>query len=152
GASPTPAIKQLAALRVPAVVCTYFDGLVQRAFEEARPGDARAVYGVDQDTSEGSVKAPLLVHLRGSVYAHGSLVLTEEDPDRLSERLGHVSPAVVATAAGVIGRSLLFLGVSPRDAWAKRLARQLRPEKERDLGPVFFVAPARSEVDEACWE
>jgi hypothetical protein len=152
GAAPPAALRAIAGWRVPGAVSTHFDGLLQRAFEEVRMGVLRAVWGVDQAADAGGGEGALLVHLRGSVFAPDSLVLTEQDHDELWDRLGRLSPSVASLVTGALDRSLLFLGVSPRDAWTKRLARQLRPARARNAGPVFFVTPARSSVDEACWE
>jgi hypothetical protein len=51
-----------------------------------------------------------------------------------------------------LGRSILFLGVSPRDALLRRLVDRLLPEgPSRTQGPIFFVCPGHSKVDEAYW-
>ncbi|MFO0763020.1 MAG: CHAT domain-containing protein [Byssovorax sp.] len=154
-AEPPPALRALARWKLPGVVSTHFDGLLQRAFDEPLPGEPRstvlrAVWGVDQAIDAGGEGA-INVHLRGSIAAPDSLVLTEQDHDELWDRLGHLAPAVASLVTGALDRALLFVGVSPRDGWAKRLARQLRPPRARNAGPVFMVTPERSPVDEECW-
>jgi hypothetical protein len=50
-----------------------------------------------------------------------------------------------------MGRSFLFLGVSPRDQLARRLSCLLETGEASMQGPCFFVSREATEVDTAYW-
>jgi len=137
--------------KLPGVVCTYFDGLVELAFErQNRP--FRVVHAIHERTEVRDASLPLVVCLRGSIWNVDSLILTEQDHDALSETIPRSAPEVASLAAGQLGRSLLFVGVSPRDAWVRRFVRHLLPPSARNIGPAYFVCPRVTGVDKACWQ
>ena len=61
-----------------------------------------------------------------------------------------LSSHVADLARKTVGRSLLYLGVSPRDLLIRRLTRALRGNG-RNQGPMFFVRPEQS-VEDAYWD
>jgi hypothetical protein len=149
-AKPPACLGQIAEWNVPGIFCLYFDGLLAQAFAEAnRP--TRSVNAPDEAATIGG-DLPLLVHVRGTHKFIDSLVLTEQDHDELWDRLGRMSQAVTDLVRGYYGRSLLFLGASPRDPLVKRLAAKLLeqvPHKKR--GPMYFVC-AKGEQQDPYWD
>jgi CHAT domain/SIR2-like domain len=148
---PPPELCSIASWDVPGVIYTHFDGLMELAYQHIGRA-VRVVKAVDQHASTtGNVGAPLLVHLRGAVTDRSSLVLTEHDHDVLWSSFGKIAPEVTALV-NEPGRSLVFLGLSPRDLFIKRfLGQLLTPTVLKDLGPIFFARGAPSPVDDACW-
>ncbi len=54
---------------------------------------------------------------------------------------------------GAKDRSLLFLGIHPRDPLVHRLGAKLLDARiSKSVGPVYFVYPSPSPVDEAFWD
>jgi len=149
-AEPPAALRSLARWRVPGVVSTSYDVAVHRAFQAEQPAH-RALHRIDEPTSPGDGTTPLLVHLRGSVGDDTSLVLTEADHEALLERIAGVEGEVASLVSAGRGRTLLFLGVSPRDACVRALARRLLPETIRRFCAVVFVG-ACGDVDRALWD
>ena len=137
---------------LPGLVCTYFDGLAELAFERQRRRFS-AVHAVDERHEAAmDPSLSLVVCLRGSAWNADSLVLTVQDHDGLWERMTRPNPEVTSLVTGKLGRCLLFLGVSPRDSWVRRFIRHLLPPSARNVGPAFFVGERVSGVDKASWE
>jgi CHAT domain/SIR2-like domain len=133
----------------PGIVYTHFDGLMEEAFKSVRKA-ARIVPSVEQAPDAGEDEV-LLVHLRGTIKDERSLVLTEEDHDRLWDALGRL-PSRIANLARGTGRSVLLLGVSPRDPLIRRLSMQLLETGDNRLqGPTYFVCSSHTTVDDAYW-
>lgn len=145
---PPPAICQIASWEVPGVICAYFDGLMTEALNGAHK-NFRALQSVDQKAA-GYRDETLVVHVRGVYSESDSLVLTERDHELLLDRMMNLSSHVADLARKTVGRSLLFLGVSPRDVLVRRLTRALRGNG-RNQGPMFFVSPDRI-VEDAYWD
>jgi hypothetical protein len=146
---PPALLGQIAEWDVPGVFYLYFDGLLEEAFEEHKK-PVRVVNAMDAPVPPGS--EPLLVHVRGTHKRADSLVLTEQDHDRLWDRIGRMTPEIGELIRGHIGRSLLFLGVNPRDPLVKRLISKLLEQASRNtLGPVFFICRP-GEKDDSYWE
>jgi hypothetical protein len=71
----------------------------------------------------------------------------------LWETLARLPSRVVELARGKAGRSVLFMGVSPRDPLVRRLSLQLlETGKNRLQGPTFFVCANHTPVDDAYWD
>jgi len=145
---PPLALRRIAAWPVPAVFYLYFDGLLEAAYGKGR---ARVVDGVDRPVprSEGG---PLLVHVLGSYKHAESLVLSESDHEDLWDRFKKISRPIsalltepVSDLEPTLRRSLLFLGVSPRDPVARRLARRLL--EQRSPRPIYFACNPGEEDD-----
>jgi hypothetical protein len=68
--------------------------------------------------------------------------------------MDHLSGAVAGLATRRPGRSLLFVGVSPRDPVVRRFLRVLMGDESRRRlqGPSFFVTTHHSDVDLAYWD
>ncbi len=149
-AVPPPALLELANWPVPGIVYTHVDGMLAEALK-ALGKPVRVLNRVEQEI-ETEPGVPLLVHLRGTLSDPESLVLTEEDFERLWEELARLSPQVVDLVHRELGRSLLILGASPRDPLVRRFVNRLLPRgPTRNQGPIFFVHPDRTEVDDAYW-
>src|SRR5207253_2979158 len=94
----------------------------------------------------------LLLNLRGSLTDAESLVLTDSDHERLMEDLVKANADVLSLFRS-LGRSILFIGVSPYDPAVRRLARLfLDTGRGSTQGPRYFVAPRPSAGDRAYWK
>ncbi|GMV03906.1 MAG: hypothetical protein AMXMBFR53_01880 [Gemmatimonadota bacterium] len=149
---PPSAFAALARWRVPGMVYTFFDGLLAQAIQE----QSRAFRVINSltDPVQTDDRHPLLVHLKGCIADTSSLVLTEQEHERLWDRMDHLSGAVAGLATRRPGRSLVFVGVNPRDPVVRRFLRVLMGDETRRRlqGPSFFVAPHHSDVDQAYWD
>jgi hypothetical protein len=92
----------------------------------------------------------LVVHVRGVYSEEDSLVLTERDHELLLDRMMCLSSQVTDLTRKSVGRSLLYVGVSPRDPLIRRLTRALRGNG-RNQGRMYFVSPDQLEGD-AYWD
>jgi hypothetical protein len=150
--SPSPLIQAIASWQVPGFICTYFDGMLQQALQD-RSRPVQVLNSLKDDPTPDPAAA-LLVHLRGTWTVPGSLVLTEEQHHVLWDRLANPPTRLANLVKGDIGRSLLFLGISPRDPLARRLVAKLMPEEDRKagtVGAVYFAAPEPCDDDRAYW-
>ncbi|HEV7505152.1 MAG TPA: CHAT domain-containing protein [Thermoanaerobaculia bacterium] len=149
GIRPPSLLSRVAEWNVPGLFYLHFDGLLAEAFAE-RSRRVRVVQGVDAAVPLGDL--PLLVHVRGSYSDPASLVLTEDDHNNLWDRVGRMSQEIVNLVRGYAGRSLFFLGVSPRDPLVKRLFSKLIEDwSERARGPLFFLCSS-GETGDPFWE
>ncbi|MFO0586682.1 MAG: CHAT domain-containing protein [Polyangiaceae bacterium] len=132
-------------------VCAHFDGLFERALRAADKR-FRSAYG-PRDPVAGDPDEPIVLHLRGSVELTSSLVLTEAEHDDLWDSLAKMPRESASIVTGHVSRSLVFMGVSPRDASVRRLARCLLPaENRKDAGRTFLVWPGATEADKGVWQ
>lgn len=149
---PPAAFAELARWRVPGIVYTFFDGLLAQAIQD----QSRAFQVINSltDQVQADDRHPLLVHLKGCITDASSLVLTEAEHERLWDRMDHLSGAVAGLTTRRPGRSLLFVGLNPRDAVVRRFLRVLMGDETRRRlqGPSFFVTPRHSDVDRAYWD
>jgi CHAT domain-containing protein/SIR2-like protein len=126
--------QQIGTWNVPGIICTFFDGMIDDIMTNRQ---VRVLHGIDEKIA-GHRGETLLVHVRG-VYSDGdSLVLTEADQEMLFDRMTNLSPQLTELVRETVGRSLVFLGVSPRDPVVRRLTRALRGFG-RNQGPMYFV-------------
>jgi hypothetical protein len=148
--SKPPALLSLIAdWNAPGMFYLYFDGLLEEAFEKSKK-PLRVVNAVDAPVPPGH--EPLLVHVRGTHKRADSLVLTEQDHDKLWDRIGRMTPEIAELVRGHIGRSPLFLGINPRDPLVKRLISKLLEQASRNtMGPVFFLCRP-GEKGDSYWE
>jgi CHAT domain/SIR2-like domain len=148
--SQPPALLSLIAdWNAPGMFYLYFDGLLEEAFEQNKK-PIRVVNAVDAPVPPGD--EPLLVHVRGTHKRADSLILTEQDHDKLWDRIGRMTPEIAELVRGHIGRSPLFLGIHPRDPLVKRLISKLLEQASRNtLGPVFFLCRP-GEKGDSYWE
>jgi hypothetical protein len=92
----------------------------------------------------------ILILVRGTLTNDASLILTEQENEDLAAAIDRLSPAIEQITTVVMGRSVLLLGVNPRDPIVRKLARRLiRPRTNQ--GPAFFVCPKFSSADKAYW-
>jgi len=149
-ALPPASYAAVAQLDVPGIVYTHYDGLMAEALERAHRA-VRVVNRVDQQIATTD-NAPLLVHLRGTVTDADTLVLTEEDHEKLWDAMANLSSQVSDLLTGDLGRSLLIAGPSPRDPLLRRFVKRLLPHgPSKTQGPIFFVCDHHSPADEAYW-
>jgi len=147
-AEPGAAHLALATWPVPAIFYTHFDGLLERAFQR-QERTPTVVYTLSKtpDLRQGH---PVLVLVRGTLTNDETIVLTEQDNEDLASAIDQLPPSVEQITTAVMGRSILFLGVNPRDLIIRKLARRLiRPRGSQ--GPVFFVCPKSLATDKAYW-
>jgi hypothetical protein len=147
-AQPSPAHIAIASWPVPAIFYTHFDGLIEGAFktQERTP---QIVYTLSNppDLQQGH---QILILVRGTLTNDASLILTEQENEDLAAAIDRLSPAIEQITTVVMGRSVLLLGVNPRDPIVRKLARRLiRPRTNQ--GPAFFVCPKFSSADKAYW-
>jgi hypothetical protein len=147
-AEPSPAHLALASWRVPALFYTHFDGLIESAFQRQERAP-KIVYTLSNppDLQQGG---PILVLVRGTLTNDASIRLTEQDNEDLAAVIDRLPPTIEQVTTAVMGRSVLLLGVNPRDPIARKLARRLiRPRTNQ--GPAFFVCPTFTSADKAYW-
>jgi len=149
--TPPSAFAQLASWKVPGMVYTFFDGLLARAIQDANR--AFQVINSLSDQVQADEQHPLLVHLRGTISDTSSLVLTEREHEELAARMDRLSGAVAGLATRRPGRSILFVGVNPRDDILRRFVRVLMGDETRRRlqGPSYFASATHSPVDDAYW-
>ncbi len=147
-ADPPLPLLQLATWKVPGIFYLHFDGLMEEALKRARRRP-RVLNRVDL-SRPGEYAELLLVNPLGTLTHATSLLLTEADRDQLWDRLPHASTEVV-DLVHQMGRSLVFLGVSPRDPLVRRLTCLIETGAASMQGPCFFVSTEASEVDAAYW-
>jgi hypothetical protein len=148
---PPAAVRRVASWKVPGFICTYFDGLLAQAVLEL--GRKLQVVNALQDDAPADPTLPLLIHLRGTWRDERSLVLTEDRHNQLWDRLSQLPEWVSNLVQGDYGRSLLFLGVHPRDPLARRLcAKLINEETKLRVGPVYFACTAPTGADESYWD
>ncbi len=149
GLQPPALLSLIAEWKVPGFFYLHFDGLLEEAFELKGRG-VRSLSTINSKVPSGT--DPLLVHVRGTYQNGDSLVLTEEEHQGLWDRIGKMEPELTQLVRGPDLRSLLFLGVSPRDSLAKRLFSKLvEGLSERSRGPVFFVC-SEGEQGDSYWD
>lgn len=145
-----PIMNQLLLWKTPGMFYTYFDGQLAKALEKDR--EVRIISGVTENLSlEGSLR--LLILLRGTILDYNSLILTEEDHDNLYRSMQKIPSQITDLLHKEYGRSLLIIGVSPRDVMVRQLCRQLlKPEVSKTFGQIFIVDKTLNEVDRAYWK
>ena len=145
---PPPALLAIAGWDVPGVLCSHFDSLFQEALEE-RGRAARSISALEPCETLDEL---IVIHLRGKCSDPQSLVLTEDEHDVLYDKLAIPPAPIVHLLHGEIGRTLLFLGVSPRDPIVRRIASPLLgPGGSPNRGTAFFACSTRDPVEEAFW-
>jgi SIR2-like protein len=158
----SPLLDQIATWNVPGIVYTHIDGLMMLALNNR--ADVRVMNAIEVDREAQNITSAvgrhvsatdreplLLVNVRGSLNDPGSLVLTEADHENLEERLSVKGGEVGSLLRGdSLGRSLLFMGVHPRDPMVRRLCKSHLSDAKRVLR--FFVTPRRCAVDESYWQ
>ncbi len=150
GVDPPPVFKALARLGVPGIIYPHFDGLMEKAFLE-RNTPVQTIAAVDQ-RFESDIGGTVLICAKGTLRLKDSLVLTEEDHEKLHDRIAQLSPVLRDRMRGQVGRSVLFVGVSPRDELVRRIAAQvLEAGDNRTQGPTFFICGYQSTGDDAYW-
>jgi hypothetical protein len=154
GAAATPGLDAIAHLDVPGVICTHFDGLLEDGLN-ARRVKFRSIAGVSANVAPCAADETLVVHLRGSVKQPETLVLTESDHEALLEGMRDMCSQITDLTRRTIGRSLLYVGLHPRDPVVRRLTLALRGSPELQAkspqGPLFFAYTGDTSVDDAYW-
>lgn len=150
-------LRRIAKWRVPGIVYTHIDGVMQEALKAA--GRAISVVNVADRPLAASAEAsrddaPLtLFNLRGSLEEVESLILTDRDHDELiQDRLERANTDVVNLFKKTFGRAVLFIGVSPLDPALRRLARLYLEAPRKLQGPRYFVVQHASAGDKAYWK
>jgi hypothetical protein len=149
-------LRRIATWNVPGIIYTEIDGLMEEALRAA--GRARQVVNIAdrrraEDAETPRVQSVLtLFNLRGTLADVESLILTDTDHDALLHiRLEHAIPDVSNLFKKALGRSVLFIGVSPLDSAVRRLARLFLESPRKVEGPRYFVVPHVSAGDRAYW-
>lgn len=145
---PPEPLRQIASWNVPGYFYLHFDGLMEEALKQAGKM-ARVLNRVDMSLT-GEQAETLLVNVLGTLTQATSLMLTELDHEHVWERLPRASTDVVDLVRQM-GRSLLFLGVSPRDFLVRRFSSLVEVGEASMQGPCFFVSKQATEVDAAYW-
>lgn len=148
---PTPALLSLTGWDVPGYICLYIDALLEGALRVRQREFAALSLSAEAPTSREITR---LVHLCGTWKNADSddFALSEQQRDQLWDKLAKSPPWLTDLVQGK-GRSLLFLGIHPRDPLARRLVSKLRsPGVSQKTGPIYFVYPGHSAVDRAYWK
>lgn len=153
------AFRRLSTWNVPVIFYTFIDGFIYDcAGPQQQDGPDTTILTRVEEQPVLAPRAPgypvprVLALVRGTIRDEDSLVLTEEDNDDLVQRLGRMAAAVKARVTG-LNRSVLFLGLDPRDALARRLAQLLiETGPRRKQGPTYFVWPRVSPADKIFWQ
>ena len=149
--TPPSELARIATWPFAGAVCAHFDGLFERALRSAGKR-FRSAYG-PLDPVSGDPDEPIVLHLRGSVELTKSLVLTEAEHDDLWDALAKMPLESASIVTGHLSRSLIVLGVNPRDVSVRRLARCLLPvDNRKDAGRTLLVWPGATEADKAVWQ
>jgi hypothetical protein len=153
GARPPAGAEAIATWDVPGLICTYFDGLIEEAVGRRRK--YRAIHNVSQRLAGTNPSDMLIVHLRGMLKRADSLVLTERDHEILLERMGKMASDITELTRRDVGRSILFIGIHPRDPLIRRLTVALRgaPEAQGNTtqGPLYFAFAGKTGVHDSYW-
>lgn len=149
GVAPPALLLHIAGWNVPGAFYLHFDGLLEEAFASGNR-KVRVVDGVRRPVSQGD--QPLLVHVKGNFRDWSSLVLTEDEHNRLWDDVGSMDQDVLNLVRGYSGqssRSLFFLGANPRDPLVKRLFSKLAENwaGAHQEGSVFFLCGAGEKGD-----
>jgi hypothetical protein len=147
GLTPSQAVRDLALWSTPAIIHSFFDSLLEDAASATRFEILQTL-----DASAADKQSTALIYLRGSLQKDSSLVLTEEDHEEQIEKIGHLPNRIADLMTREVGRSMLFLGVSPQDPLVRRMTSQLlAPVARKNRGAVYFVcSPAEAKLD-AYW-
>ena len=152
-----PLIRKIARWKVPELFYTHFDGYLESCVVNGEGWLDNVVYELEKPPTVPTAREfgpRSLVLVRGchTKAEQFPLILTEDDHDKLAERITKLDDQLKNTARKA-KRSVLFLGVSPRDPVARQLGQQLLvAEKNRQQGPTYFCWPNADEVDTAYWQ
>jgi hypothetical protein len=149
---PPKAVQTLAGWNVPGYICLHFDGLLE---QELIARGRRFIALTLDDPTPGDLEILRLVQLCGSCRGRDkkAAALTEQKHDALWDRLARPPDWLTNLITAVDDRSLLFLGVHPRDPLARRLASRLYAKGvANDAGPIFFVTTEQVAADQAYWK
>ncbi len=149
GCQPPPLFAAIARLQLPGIIYTHFDGLLETSLREIRTpvAIAESLQGLGGMDLSGT----LLLCPTGIIRNERTLVLTEEEHEALGEHIANLPAVVRSHLRGAVGRCTLFLGVSPRDTVARRMAARFLETQNRVQGPTYFVAAHPSPADKAYW-
>lgn len=156
GVDPPQALQDIAGWDVPGYLYAPVDGLLQEALR-SQPVSVRVMDVVSREQEGGNSLAGaadrLLVNLRGSVWEQEKrLILTEWDEDELLDAIPDAVPKELKSFVRHPGRTLLFLGLSPRDPLARRVARLMDLSIGSSQGLRYFVANEVPAADQRYWE
>ncbi|MCI0639677.1 MAG: CHAT domain-containing protein [Gemmataceae bacterium] len=136
----------------PGIVSTHFDGLIQETLSRLRQ-EMVVVDRIDETNLDLEKDDRVLVHLRGSIERHNSLVLTKDAHDLLWDRINNISRTLKHhLITGTPGRGFLLCGVHPRDSLVRHLVQKLVHDDEESRGPSFFVVRRKTSAEEGYWE
>jgi hypothetical protein len=149
---PPEVVKSLAGWDVPGYICLHFDGLLeQELLARGRPFIALTL----DDPTPTNLELPRLVQLCGTCRGRDkkAATLTEHKHDALWDRLVKPPDWLTNLITAVDDRSLLFLGLHPRDPLARRLASRLYAKGvANDAGPIYFATTEHIAADQAYWK
>jgi hypothetical protein len=145
--SPVAVHLDIAAWGAPALFYVHFDGLMEAAYQQ-RQRIPTTVYRLTApaDARQGD----MLILVRGTINDTSSLILTEREREGLEFAIDNLPASIEQITTREIGRSVVLLGVSPRDPVVRRLAKKLiTPRANQDTS--FFISADFTEADEAYW-
>jgi hypothetical protein len=151
---PPELLRRFAELKLPAMFYTWFDGLLHGCVAQGRSDLNQVITSLTPPATvlrEGE-RRPLVL-LRGSVHDPQSLVITEDDHERLADNIARM-PAELHALTHKFAHSVLFIGLSPREPLVHQLCQKLLASKvagRRKQGPTFFLCADNCIADEAYW-
>ncbi|WP_447739601.1 CHAT domain-containing protein [Pseudomonas laurentiana] len=150
-------MKAFAEIRFAAVFYTWFDGYLQDLVSRGRSGltevlSVKTPHPVEAAGLTGE-RRPLVL-LRGSVQHPDSLVITEDDHEKLASDIAGMVPELSQLTRSKARCCVLFIGVNPRDPLVRQLCQKLldrRVASRRSQGPTFFLTLEDDCVDHPYW-
>jgi hypothetical protein len=151
-------LRRLAQLPWPGAFYTWFDGLLHDCVLRGSSRLNQAVTVLNPAVADQSVAMQMdrrpLVLLRGSVNQPKSLVITEDDHEKLANSIGRMPPELSDITRKNFPCSVLFIGVSPREPLVHQLCQALldsNTKGRRVQGPTFFLCSSEEVPDQAYW-
>ena len=142
-------LRAIAAWPHSAMIVTYFDGLVDEALAHCHKSPR--VMNLKAGDFRFDRNDTILLRVRGTHQAPESLVLTQQDHERLYDAIGKLSGDITTLFRRHIGRFPLLLGVSPRDVLTLRLLSQFINADDSTQEGGFFISDGHWPSDEAWW-
>jgi hypothetical protein len=149
---PPEVVAKLAGWDVPGYICLHFDGLLEQALI-AR--ERRFVALTLDDPAPADLELLRLVQLCGTCRGRDkkAAALTEQKYDALWDRLAKPPDWLTNLITAGEDRSLLLLGIHPRDALARRLVSRLYAKGvANEAGPIYCASTEYSAADQAYWK
>lgn len=150
-------LHRIADLKVPGLFYTWFDGLIHACVQRGRSALSEVITELTPSGMESSSRdrerRPLVLP-RGSIHNPGSLVITENDHERLAASIARMPSELRAITRRKFPCSVLFIGLNPREPLVRQLCQVLLDTNttgRRVQGPTYFLCSSDEVADQAYW-